>query len=222
MTTSIHPNEEMLGAYSAASIEPSLALPVAAHLEFCSHCRTRLRQLNQVGSELMRRLKPSAPSDSLKQDLLDRLDDLPPESVDSAPVPEPRHGDVPRCLRQFVSDYERANWKRVSLDIESAELCREPNGNRVELLRIRPGGKATTHTHLGDEYTVILKGSFSDEDGLYRQGDFMLRDRRHRHTPVATLDQPCICLAVTEGPVQFTTWFGRLLNPLLRRGYSMA
>ena len=222
MTTSIHPNEELLGAYSAASIEPSLALPVATHLEYCSHCRSRLRQLNQVGSELMRRLKPAAPSESLKQRILERLDDLPPQAGDSAIENERQHSDVPRCLRQFVSDYEQANWKRVSFDIETAELCREANGTRVELLRIRPGGKANTHTHLGDEYTVILKGSFSDEDGLYRQGDFMQRDQRHRHTPVATLDQACICLAVTEGPVQFTSWFGRLLNPLMRRGYSIA
>ena len=90
----------------------------------------------------------------------------------------------------------------------------------MELLKIRPGGSASTHTHLGDEYTVILEGSFSDEKGVYRRGDFVVKDSSDQHTPVATKDQECICLAVTEGPVQLTGFFSRLLNPLLRRGYA--
>jgi putative transcriptional regulator len=90
----------------------------------------------------------------------------------------------------------------------------------VELLKIKPGGAAHTHTHLGDEYTVILEGAFSDESGLYARGDFLLRDHKDRHTPVATRDRECICLAVTEGPIQFTGFFSRLLNPLLRRDYA--
>ena len=72
---------------------------------------------------------------------------------------------------------------------------------------------------MGDEYTVILEGSFSDEAGLYHQGDFLVRDASHRHTPVATNDRECICLAVTEAPIQLTGLFGRLLNPFIRRSY---
>ena len=124
-------------------------------------------------------------------------------------------------LHQFVeTDYAALNWKRVSADIHSVELCRDSNGARVELLKIRPGGSASTHTHLGDEYTVILEGSFSDEAGVYREGDFMVRGTDDQHTPVATQDRECICLAVTEGPVQFTGLFSRMLNPLIRRDYA--
>jgi len=85
---------------------------------------------------------------------------------------------------------------------------------------IRPGGTSNTHTHMGDEYTVILEGSFSDEAGLYHKGDFLLRDASDQHTPVATLDKYCICLAVTEAPIQLTGFFGWLLNPFIRRSYA--
>jgi putative transcriptional regulator len=112
------------------------------------------------------------------------------------------------------------NWNRVSADIHSVELCRDSNGARVELLKIKPGGSATTHTHMGDEYTVILEGSFSDESGLYGRGDFMVRNQNDKHTPVATQDRECICLAVTEGPIQFTGFMHRLLNPFIRRSYA--
>ena len=123
-------------------------------------------------------------------------------------------------MNQFIDrGYDDLPWKRVSADIQSVELCRDSNGAKVELLKIKPGGSATTHTHLGDEYTVILEGSFSDEAGVYREGDFMVRGTGDQHTPVATQDRECICLAVTEGPVQFTGLFSRMLNPLIRRNY---
>ena len=217
--SSNHPAYELMAAYSAGSLPLSQALCVSAHLEHCHSCTRQLQRLNRVGSELMQQLKPAKASSDLKARLLDSLDSL----TDEAPGEQPKRLDpsIPRCLHQFVDQgYAELPWKRVSTDIHSVELCRDNNGAKVELLKIRPGGSATTHTHLGDEYTVILEGSFSDESGLYKQGDFVVKDARDRHTPVATQDRECICLAVTEGPIQFTGFFSRLLNPLMRRGYA--
>ena len=213
-----HPAAELLAAYSAGSLPLSQALCVSAHLEHCDPCMHELQQLNRVGTELMQQLEPAPASEQLKQNLLDRLDSL---VDDDAGRPVRNDTPVPRCLRQFVSGgYDALRWKRVSHDIHSVELCRDSNGAKVELLKIRPGGSASTHTHLGDEYTVILEGSFSDESGVYRRGDFVVKDSSDRHTPVATQDRECICLAVTEGPIQLTGFFGRLLNPLLRRSHA--
>ncbi len=215
-----HPNEELLAAYSAGSLPLSQALCISAHLEHCPHCMQKLQRLNRVGSELMQQLKPAKPSSGLKDRLLDSLDSLEAKAQESAPK-KAVDPSIPRCLHQFVEqDYNDLNWKRVSPDISSVELCRDSNGAKVELLKIKPGGSATTHTHLGDEYTVILEGSFSDESGLYSRGDFLVRDESDQHTPVATQDRECICLAVTEGPIQFTGLFSRLLNPFIRRGYA--
>ena len=214
-----HPYGELLASYSAGSLPLSQALCISAHLEHCDSCARKLQRLNRVGTELMQQLTPSKASDDLKNRLLDRLDSL----EDETPKHESARVDssIPRCLRQFVdSSYDDLRWKWVSADIRSVELCRDSNGARVELLKIKPGGSAKTHTHLGDEYTVILEGSFSDEAGLYRKGDFIVRDRHDQHTPVATRDRECICLAVTEGPIQFTGPISRLLNPFLRRGYA--
>ena len=213
------PCEELLASYSAGSLPLSQALCVSAHLEHCQGCTQKLHRLNHIGSELMQKLKPARASDELKQKLLSMLDSLP---VDM-PEEQARKIDsrIPRCLHQFVErDYDDLNWKRVSADIHSVELCRDSNGAKVELIKIRPGGSATTHTHMADEYTVILEGSFSDENGLYGEGDFLVKNKNDRHTPVATQDRECICLAVTEGPIQFTGFIHRLLNPFIRRSYA--
>ena len=217
--TKHHPVEEQLTAFAAGSLPLSQALCISAHLEHCTHCQQKLQRLNQVGSELMQQLKPAPASTALKSRLLDQLDKLGLESTEQDTAQH--NSTIPRCLQQFIKDdYSSLDWKRVSSDIQSIELCRDSNGARVELLKIRPGGSATTHTHLGDEYTVILEGSFPDEAGLYHQGDFLVQTAQHHHTPVATLDRDCICLAVTEGPIQFTGWLARLFNPFIRRSYA--
>ena len=217
-----HPGDELLASYSAASLPLSQALCISVHLDHCDECTQKLRRLNHVGSELMQQLKPSPPSPGLKDKLLDQLDQLDtlPVDVETARY-NPGNTSVPRCLHQFIkTGYQEIPWTRVSPDIQSYELCRDQNNAKVELLRIKPGGSSGTHTHMGDEYTVILEGSFSDEAGLYHQGDFLVRNKKHRHTPVATQDRECICLAVTEGPIQLTGFFSRLLNPFIRRGYA--
>jgi len=215
----IHPDESLLTAYSAGSLQLSQALCISAHIEHCSKCQQAVQRLNKLGSELMQQLKPSPTSTDLKASLLAQLDDL--DEIPVAATPVQINNSIPRCLRQFVhASYQNLAWKRVSPDIHSVELCRDSNGAKVELLRIKPGGAATTHTHMGDEYTVILEGSFSDESGVYSKGDFLLRDASHIHRPVATQDGECICLAVTEGPIQFTGLFSRLLNPIIRRSYA--
>ena len=217
--TSKHPRDELLAAYSAGSLPLSQALCISTHLERCPDCGRKLQRLNRVGSELMQQLKPAPASDELKNRLLDRLDSLSEESSEeSHPL---RGSTVPRCLRQFVrGSYNDLPWRRVSADIHSVELCRDSNGAKVELLKIKPGGSAITHTHLGDEYTVILEGSFSDEAGLYGEGDFLLRDKHDKHTPVASQHRECLCLAVTEGPIQFTGFFSRMMNPFIRRSFA--
>jgi putative transcriptional regulator len=213
-----HPLDELLSSFSAGSLPLSRALCISTHLEHCQSCSTKLRSLNQLGSELMQQLKPARVSDSLKLSVMDRLDTLIEETPE---INTEQPQSLPHCLRQFVNkSYQDLEWKRISTDIHRVELCRDENGAKVELLKIQPNGSAGTHTHLGDEYTVILEGSFSDESGVYRQGDFLVRDPYDKHTPVATQDRPCICLAVTEGPVQFTGIFSRLLNPFIRRGYA--
>jgi putative transcriptional regulator len=215
-----HPADELLAAYSAGSLPLSQALCIAAHLEHCHSCMHELQQLNRVGTELMQQLEPAPTAEHLKQDLLARLDSLEDDIPDTTTTVA-ADSSIPRCLRQFVaSDYQSLRWKRVSPGIQTVELCRDSNGARVELLKIKPGSSAVTHSHSGDEYTVILEGSFSDEYGLYRQGDFVVKHVDDRHTPVATLDRECICLAVTEGPIQLTGFLGRLLNPFLRRSHA--
>ena len=85
----------------------------------------------------------------------------------------------------------------------------------LALHRIDAGGNAPVHDHKGTELTVVLKGSFSDEDGIYYEGDFLVRQPGDVHRPSATLDQACICLSVLSAPIKLTG-LKRVLNPFMR------
>ncbi|WP_041522078.1 ChrR family anti-sigma-E factor [Gilvimarinus agarilyticus] len=233
MAITQHPSGDWLSAYAAGSLPLGQSLCVAAHLEYCSQCRQNYSRLSQLGGELMQTLEP-APSQKLSLEaLMARIDtqpEQPPQDIEAEGLdlsPEPRqlspdnNSGVPRSLRKLIPNgYDKLKWSRISWSIRSAELCRDDKGLKVELLRIKPGGASPKHTHLGDELTMVLQGSFSDEEGVYHAGDFMACDQTDTHTPVASVDRECICLTVTQAPIQLSGFFGRWFNPLLRRGYT--
>ena len=211
-----HPAPELLAAFSAGSLQLSHALCISTHLEHCDECRSNLMRLNSMGANLMEELKPAKASENLKSSVLSMLDD---EVTEATPVIN-RDSRVPRALQQFIpDDYDYLQWYRVSPSIQAARLCTDSNGSKVEMLRIKPGGQVPSHTHTGDEYTMLLEGSFSDESGVYKEGDFVVRDGRHKHKPMVTEDRECICLTVTDAPIEFTGFFTRWLNPILRRDH---
>jgi putative transcriptional regulator len=213
-----HPAPELLTAFSAGNLQLSHALCVSTHLERCDECRSNLLRLNTIGANMMEQLQPAKASESLRNSVLAMLDDAEEEA--EAPVVINRDSRVPRALQQFITDgYDSLKWHHVSPSIQAAKLCTDSNGSKVEMLRIKPGGQVPNHTHTGDEYTILLEGSFSDESGVYNEGDFVVRDGRHKHQPMVTKDRECICLTVTDAPIAFTGFFTRWLNPILRRDH---
>lgn len=244
-----HPSQEMLASFAACSLPMAQFLGVAVHLEHCDKCRNMVASFASLGGNLFAELEPVAVSPSFREDFLSRvLNDNEAECeplgavepvttaegvtsfdvtqealrVFSAPASQVRSSRfvVPDALKRFIpKGFDELRWNRASLSLHSHELAWDESGHKVELVKIRPGGAVATHTHLGEEYTVVLNGSFSDEDGLYREGDFIVRDASHKHTPIATRDEECICLTITQAPIQLTGWLTRWLNPILRRRY---
>lgn len=218
MIANHHPETEMLAAFAAGSLSLAMSMGVSAHLDYCSVCRHNVNRLKNLGGSLLESLTP-APTDGdrLKERVLARLGDTRTEAASPSVQSQ---GNIPRCLQRFVTgDYEDLKWQSKTAAIKSLPLCRDERNGVVSLLKIMPGGKVGHHGHLGEEVTLVLEGSFSDEAGVYRQGDFVLRDRGDQHNPIATRHAPCICLTIQDAPIQFTGVVARLLNPFLRASF---
>ena len=107
-------------------------------------------------------------------------------------------------------------WKRVSRGVSEFKLAIDEDGYVAKLMRIEAGAAVPRHTHRGEEFTVVLKGGFRDGEQTYMDGDFAAADSSVQHNPVATIAEPCICLAVTNAPLKLLTPLGRVVEPLLR------
>ena len=216
-----HPDDMTLMNYAAGSCSIPESLAVAMHLCFCHDCRQHVKNLNHLGGALLETIKPASTDEDAFETLMASLE----PHYHSAPVkvkmdPPPRdkitqHFTNP-LLRYLPSSLAELPWQRQTKEISKFDLTSLINvkGFQVALQKIKAGAKVPTHTHKGFEYTVILSGGFSDELGVYHEGDFIARDATHHHSPTALQNEDCICLTVLNAPLKFTGWY-RVLNPFM-------
>ncbi|ETX09604.1 anti-ECF sigma factor ChrR [Marinomonas ushuaiensis DSM 15871] len=223
--TNYHPSIEMLTDYAAGSLPLAHSLCVSTHLEHCHECQQQIRKLEMLGSHLFDQTPVEERQlSSLKDSFFDTLMKQPKvethvkQSHIEKNTPHWDEYKIPSSLRQFITkSYDDLTWMRLSPSFKIATLYNEDGGAQIALTRVKAGAHMPTHTHTGDEITLVLEGAFSDESGVYRQGDFINRDASHKHKPIVTKDAECICLTVLDAPIEFTGWFTRLLNPIIRR-----
>jgi len=218
-----HPSIEILTDYAAGSLPLAHSLCVSTHLEHCQECQQQIRKLEMLGSHLFDQTKMEKRQLSdLKDSFFKKLKEQPTQKNNiEEQAPSSSQWDdypIPSSLRQFITKgYDDLTWLRLSPSFKIATLYNEEGGAQIALTRVKAGAHMPTHTHTGDEITLVLEGAFSDESGVYRQGDFINRDASHKHKPIVTKDAECICLTVLDAPIEFTGWFTRLLNPIIRR-----
>ncbi|RRJ83839.1 ChrR family anti-sigma-E factor [Aestuariirhabdus litorea] len=219
-----HPSTDLLAEYAAGCLPWAHAICVTTHIHYCGRCREQVDQLNQLGADLME-ASAGASSVDLPVDhgLLDRVlgaIDTPPASEPSPtvyhrPVTGARsRADLPPIVDRLISN-QGVNWKRVSSGLKVARLQAGDDNHEVALHKICAGAKVAHHDHRATEVTVVLRGSFSDEDGVYAVGDFLLREPGEPHRPMAAQNQDCLCLSAQQAPIRLTgPW--RWINPFLR------
>jgi len=216
-----HPDDMTLMNYAAGSCSIPESLAVAMHLCFCHDCRQQVKNLNHLGGALLETIKPASTDEDAFETLMASLephDHNTPAKVKMEPTPSDKITQhfINPLLRYLPTSLADLPWQRQTKEISKFDLTSLVNvkGFQVALQKISAGAKVPTHTHKGFEYTVILSGGFSDELGVYHEGDFIARDASHYHSPTALQNEDCICLTVLNAPLKFTGWH-RVLNPFM-------
>jgi putative transcriptional regulator len=115
-------------------------------------------------------------------------------------------------------DLNSLPWKRQLGDVSVLDITDRFPGQKeqVVLQKLAAGGKAPSHTHRGEETTIVLQGAFADQKGVFNQWDFVVLNHEDNHKPVAVGCEDCITLSVLSAPVKLTGTFSRMLNPFIR------
>ncbi len=225
---SYHPDSRFLTDFATANLPLAEAVCVSAHLEFCSKCRAHVQQLADIGGHMLSRLEPEAVSADSFESLMARV------GAQGAPAPacdplsvapleaaqeasRPLAGTfLPRAVRRLSSgSLGKLRWVQLGKALRVAPLQVNDATRETAIYDIKAGGRMPEHEHRGEEITVLLQGSFSDADGSYSRGDFVVRHAGEAHQPTATQDLDCICLVCLERPVRPRGLLYRLLEPLV-------
>lgn len=220
-----HLDEATLVSYTAGAMSQSMALVVASHISMCSLCQERVQNTQKIGGMILESLKPVAINDDSLSKLLLRIDqemqgEAPQAEVvyDLAKDDHKRHSNtnVPAPLSDFIGhSFDTLDWKCIVPGIYYHDLpCDTEHAGVSRLLRIAPGKGMLLHSHDGNELTLILRGSISDEIGRFTIGDVADLDNEIEHQPLVDSAEDCICLVATDAPLKFRTLLGKIVQPI--------
>ena len=212
--TNFHPDLDLLTEYAAGSLPLAQSACVSIHVNLCRHCQRIAGQLTDLGASLFEALEPLPVGDTQLHAVLARLDEEMPLAYAKN---KGDSGGAPAILQRLMhGDFSDLSWKKIGSSLRISYLKTGDPSHEFALYHIRAGGRIPEHTHRGSEMTLVLEGGFSDANGSYHKGDFLVRRPGDVHAPTALQSEDCICLAVLDAPLKFTDWKFRWMNSFLK------
>ena len=207
--------ESLLIDYANGTLPLALEVLVETHISMNPASAKSIRMLLQIGGALMENSDPVSLSEGSFEKLMAEIDKADNFDEETHLFVSNDNNLLPLPLRDFIQDVDSPrSWKRIGIGLFEQALDFGDNFGSAKLYRIAPGSSVPSHSHDGNEVTLVLSGGFTDEYGTYGPGDISIQETGAVHKPVADDDGECIVLAVNEGPIVLTGPVGRLLNML--------
>jgi putative transcriptional regulator len=211
-----HLHPEILMSYAAGNSSSSVSLIVASHITICSKCREEVNVFENIGGKVLEEASPVETNINSLNNLLEKIDnEKVTKDIKSIKVNN-IFKNIPIVLHKMLPKGNTLTdkWKKGIGGIKYFDInLGESNKNsNARMLSIPPGKKLPNHGHEAQEFTLVLEGGFSDENGHYNAGDVAIEDENNVHTPIADSSEGCVCLVVYEGNLQFKGLFGPVLN----------
>jgi len=207
-----HPSQDQLAEYALGALAPGMEMLVSSHLTYCAECREKVERLEAIGGVAL----SDSPLEELDSPSLENVLDCLDTEADVEVFESSKNSKFPLSLQNLIGKTEdEIDWSfrlpgMYEYELEGFE------GEHVSLLKAKPGSKMLSHTHEGEEATLILAGEMADGDRVYRKGDVSFADETSDHKPHIIGNETCICLIVMSGKLKFTGTMGRALNVLMR------
>ncbi|WP_337266047.1 ChrR family anti-sigma-E factor [Oryzifoliimicrobium ureilyticus] len=213
-----HLDDDILLSYAAGTLEEGWSIAVATHLSLCPACRSRLETFESLGGVLLEEEQktPEVRSDAHWAELMQRIEAGEVDDVVAFRRQPSRDPLLPEPLYSYVERAGGLKWRNFGFGAAQMIVPTDDPTTTVRLLKIPAGRPVPEHTHTGTELTLVLDGSFSDEVSAFRRGDIEIADGNLMHTPKADPGRDCICLAVTDAPLKFSSRFMKFLQRFLK------
>tara|TARA_E500000305_G_C3964294_1_gene208688 strand:+ start:31 stop:738 length:708 start_codon:yes stop_codon:yes gene_type:complete len=219
--------EDLLLDYASGALAEPVSVLVATMLALRPDLRQAVSEMEEVGGYLLEEIEPTALSEDAFDSVLTLIDadDIPANEIlvtaanDDAitAFDEATVATVPEPLRSYLGmSLSSLAWRKLGQDIEEYRIPVADKRFEMSIFRFGPGRSVPTHTHEGDELTLVLDGTFSDTTGCYARGDLAVNNEENHHAPFADAKDGCLCLSVTGGPLRFSNPLIQLYNRITR------
>lgn len=199
--------DALLAGYAAGSLPRALHALVGAHLELTPRNRDYVTSLESSLAQGVECVQ--AANVRRRRERLDAIFSMEPAQ------PRCERSDPLALLHLTGKPLDQLEFRTLLPGVREHRLVTE-DGTTAVFYRIRGGKKMPQHTHEGSEYTLVIRGAFRDESGLYGRGDIAISDEDIDHVPVAEPGEECLCFAVMDAPLRLTGPIGRLFNRFIR------
>ncbi|RUO79246.1 ChrR family anti-sigma-E factor [Pseudidiomarina taiwanensis] len=214
-----HPSEQLLVGYVAGELTPAMLMVVGTHVDMCPHCQQQVQDIEeQLAQKVMQNSSRVSSQLSIAEAdaMLERIFNS--QQGIQQPVAHEVNNLISLDGKRFTlpptlarNSRHIGEWQHMVSHLWRAPVQVDEE-QPLNLIYMSEGAQVPEHTHKGQEATVVINGVFHDEFDEYRDGDFILLDGHHKHTP-ATQAEDCLTLATLDAPMQFTSGISRLLNP---------
>lgn len=205
-----HIPDDLLMGYAAGALPQAFDLVVATHVSLSDDARARLAGFEEVGGAVLADLEECEIGEDSLERTLAKISAMAPTSKEGRST-----GTFPKPLRDMVGgDEDAVKWKSLGMGAKQAIVCSD-DGATARLLYIPAGQAMPQHGHNGMEMTLVLKGAFRDEGGVFARGDIEVANQEVDHRPVAEPGEDCICLIATDAKLRFQGLLPRIAQPFL-------
>jgi putative transcriptional regulator len=191
--------DALLAEYAVGSLPRPMHVLIQSHLEMNPASERFVAGLEAVKGASLEKLEPKPIS--RREAMLDAI------LAQGADAPDMGDGDDPLfspALRRFLGRPSTdIPWRAVMPGVREWTV-EDADGVEAKLYWIKAGRTIPSHTHEGQEVTLVLQGGFTDIAGHYARGEVAVADEDVDHRPVADDDADCVCFAVTDAPLRLT------------------
>lgn len=202
----------LLMEYASGCLDEAQALIVATHMSLSPGARKIVADYESIGGAMLKDCCDSVAmkSDALKS-VMDKIEKLEkPQSCTEKLKKKCGDKDLPTCLAGHM---EKNTWKQEQTGLHSIHVKTTCCGYTARLVKMAPDFSMDIQVH-PDKHTlaVILEGSVSGGDNVYRRGELAILEKGSIYPLRADAQTGVICFVVKPAQSRLRQWAGNIFS----------
>jgi putative transcriptional regulator len=208
-------DEDAITDYALGTLSPAKHVMLACQSEISEDVAERVAFQEEIAASLIENGDGQALSPLFMGNALAAL----PQQEGASSSANEQDGLAPKSLRHMLGHgLKDMKWKSLVPGVAVHDILgnrKTVNGDRLYLLKAKGGMKMPDHGHNGEEWTLILTGSYCVGEKRFTRGDMHIEGEDEIHAPHIDEGEDCICLVMTQGPLKMQGWLPKVVQKVV-------